>query len=62
MFKSLAQKKKLAKMVEEGKLSKTIFDEWEKATAGQTLPERAAVNSKKKHNPAITRAKRASKA
>lgn len=39
-FKSEAQRNKLAKLVDEGKLSKEKFDEMDKATKGKKLPDR----------------------
>ena len=37
-FKSKAQRRKFAKLVEEGKISKKTFDEWDKDTP-EDIPE-----------------------
>lgn len=39
-FKSEAQRRKFAELVKEGKLSKRIYDEWNKETGKNKLPER----------------------
>lgn len=39
-FKSNAQRAKFAELVKQGKMEQTTFDEWQKATGDQKLPER----------------------
>lgn len=39
-FKSEAQRRKFANMLNEGKITKKVFDEWDKATGKTKLPER----------------------
>lgn len=40
-FKSEAQRRKFAELVEQGKMDQSTFDEWNNATTGD-LPERVA--------------------
>lgn len=39
-FKSEAQRRKFAQMVQDGKMSQKTFDEWNKETGNAKLPER----------------------
>lgn len=39
-FKSEAQKRKFAEMLAQGKISQATFDEWNKNTPKEKLPER----------------------
>lgn len=39
-FKSEAQRRKFGELVKQGKMSKSTFDEWNKATGKAKLPER----------------------
>lgn len=48
MFKSKAQKRKLAELVSQGKLKPATFHEWNKATGNTKLPERIGPSSKPK--------------
>lgn len=39
-FKSQAQRRKFAQLLVEGKISNETFEEWNRETGGQKLPER----------------------
>ena len=39
-FKSQAQRRKFAQLLVEGKISNETFEEWNRETGGQNLPER----------------------
>ena len=39
-FKSLAQQRKFAELVKDGKISKKVFDEWSSGVDVKKLPER----------------------
>ena len=39
-FKSKAQRRKFAQLLVEGKITPEVFEEWNKETGGETLPER----------------------
>jgi len=39
-FKSLAQKRKFEELLKAGKISQSMFDEWNLASEGLKLPER----------------------
>lgn len=41
-FKSQAQRRKFAQLLVEGKISNETFEEWNRETGSQKLPERAA--------------------
>jgi len=41
-FKSQAQRRKFAQLLVEGKISNETFEEWNRETGGQKLPERVA--------------------
>ena len=45
-FKSQAQRRKFAQLLVEGKISNETYEEWNRETGGQKLPER--VKSKKR--------------
>jgi hypothetical protein len=50
-FKSKAQRRKFAELLVKGEISPETYEEWNRETGGQELPERvnrAAGNSKKK--------------
>jgi hypothetical protein len=47
-FKSQAQRAKFAVLVEQGKMKKSTFDEFQKATGDTKLPERIGPDSKPK--------------
>jgi hypothetical protein len=53
-FKSQAQRRKFAQLLVEGKISNETFEEWNRETGGQRLPERV-------HQPARSRKRTASK-
>ena len=54
-FKSKAQRRKFAQLLVEGKIKPETFEEWNRETGGEVLPERV---KKKKAKPAA-KAKRA---
>ena len=45
-FKSQAQRRKFAQLLVEGKISDQTFEEWNRETGSQRLPERVASGSK----------------
>ena len=45
-FKSQAQRRKFARLLVEGKISNETFEEWNRETGGQRLPERVRQKSK----------------
>jgi hypothetical protein len=49
-FKSKAQRRKFAQLLVEGKIKPETFEEWNRETGGEALPER--VKPKKKARPA----------
>ena len=49
-FKSKAQRRKFAQLLVEGKIKPETFEEWNRETGGEALPERA--KPKKKAKPA----------
>jgi hypothetical protein len=53
-FKSQAQRRKFAQLLVEGKISNETFEEWNRETGSQRLPERV-------HQPARSRKRTASK-
>jgi hypothetical protein len=62
-FKSQAQRRKFAQLLVEGKISNETFEEWNRETGRQKLPERVtrkASGAKKKRT--ATRRKRAASA
>ena len=52
-FKSKAQRRKFAQLLVQGKISDETFEEWNRETGGQKLPERVVhrVARKKKAAP-----------
>ena len=54
-FKSKAQRRKFAQLLVEGKISDETYEEWNRSTGGQELPERVA----KKRGAKAKTAKRA---
>jgi hypothetical protein len=54
-FKSQAQRRKFAQLLVEGKISNETFEEWNRETGGQKLPERVARKTSKKTRPTTTR-------
>jgi len=49
-YSSRSQQKKFHVLEDEGKISKSVVSEFDKASKGKKLPERVA-SSKKKHTP-----------
>lgn len=47
-YKSAAQKKKLHQLVREGKLSRSVTDEYDRKSHGKDLPERAEPKARPK--------------
>jgi hypothetical protein len=45
-FKSQAQRRKFAALLVEGKISPQTYEEWNRETGGQRLPERVAPKGK----------------
>lgn len=46
-FRSLAQMEKFKQLVNEGKMSQQVFNEWSKGTTVENLPKRIGSNSPK---------------
>jgi hypothetical protein len=60
-FKSKAQRRKFAQLLVEGKIKPETFEEWNRETGGQKLPEKVAPKKKaasKKKGAAKKRAPR----
>jgi hypothetical protein len=47
-FKSQAQRRKFAELLVQGKISPQTFEEWNRETGGERLPERVEKTTKKK--------------
>jgi hypothetical protein len=47
-FKSQAQRRKFAQLLVEGKISNQTFEEWNRETGRQRLPERVAAKTPRK--------------
>ncbi len=47
-FKSKAQRRKFAQLLVEGKIKPETFEEWNRETGGETLPERVKPTKKAK--------------
>jgi len=47
-FKSQAQKRKFEELLKAGKISQSVFDEWDKALEGLKLPERVESSKSEK--------------
>jgi hypothetical protein len=56
-FKSKVQRRKFAQLLVEGKISEETFEEWNRETGGQKLPERVVHRTarKKKEVPTVQR-------
>jgi hypothetical protein len=53
-FKSQAQRRKFAQLLVEGKISNDTFEEWNRETGGQHLPERVASKTRvRKKQPSV---------
>ena len=59
-FKSKAQRRKFAQLLVQGKISDETFEEWNRETGGQKLPERVVHRTARKKK-AVARAKRKTK-
>jgi hypothetical protein len=59
-FKSKAQRRKFAQLLVEGKISDETFEEWNRETGGQKLPERVVHRAARKKK-AVARPKRKTK-
>lgn len=59
-FKSKAQRRKFAELLVAGKISPETYEEWNRETGGQHLPER--VTKKKKRKPVKRKATKATTA
>jgi hypothetical protein len=61
-FKSQAQRRKFAQLLVDGKISNETFEEWNRETGGEKLPERvgkkAASSKKSRATPKRKAAKR----
>jgi hypothetical protein len=57
-FKSQAQRRKFAELLVKGEISKETYEEWNRETGSQKLPERAAKTSKRKTKSKAKPAKR----
>lgn len=47
-FKSQAQRRKFAQLLVEGKISNETYEEWNRETGGQKLPERVRPDARRK--------------
>lgn len=47
-YKSDAQRRKFHSLLDKGEISKTVVDEWDRATKGKKLPERVKPKKGKK--------------
>jgi hypothetical protein len=45
-YKSNAQRRKFHSLLEKNEISKTVVDEWDKASKGKKLPERVKPNKR----------------
>jgi hypothetical protein len=50
-FKSQAQRRKFAELLVKGEISPETFEEWNRETGSQRLPERVKTKKKKKKTP-----------
>jgi hypothetical protein len=60
-FKSQAQRRKFAQLLVEGKISNETFEEWNRETGGQKLPERVTRKAAPKRAAAAGRKRKSSK-
>ena len=60
-FKSKAQRRKFAELLVTGKISPATYEEWNRETGGQRLPERVTKKARKRKT-ATRKAKKAKKA
>ena len=55
-FKSKAQRRKFAQLLVEGKISDETYEEWNRETGRQVLPERVAPKKKAARKKAVRKA------
>lgn len=60
-FKSKAQRRKFAQLLVEGDISPETFEEWNRETGGQELPERVEHKAKRKSAPRKTAKRKTAK-
>ena len=60
-FKSKAQRRKFAELLVKGEISPETYEEWNRETGGQLLPERVAKKKKAKKRKTAKRAGRKAK-
>jgi len=60
-FKSQAQRRKFAQLLVEGKISNETFEEWNRETGSEKLPERVGSKAKRGSAAKSTRTRRAAK-
>jgi hypothetical protein len=61
-FKSKAQRRKFAQLLVEGKITPEVFEEWNRETGGEKLPERVEQKKKRKARTKATRKRKATPA
>ena len=59
-FKSQAQRRKFAELLVQGKISNATFEEWNRETGDQNLPERVKGNAKPKKRKTAAKKRRRS--
>jgi hypothetical protein len=57
-FKSQAQRRKFAELLVKGEISPETFEEWNRETGSQKLPERVATKRTTKRKRAVKRKRR----
>lgn len=57
-FKSKAQRRKFAQLLVEGKITPEVYEEWNRETGGQHLPERVEKGKKAARRKSTTRRKK----
>jgi hypothetical protein len=60
-FKSQAQRRKLAQLLVDGKISNQTFEEWNRETGSKKLPERVGAKPKRTSTARSTGRRRAAK-
>jgi hypothetical protein len=56
-FKSKAQRRKFAELLVQGKISDETYEEWNRETGSEKLPERVTPKPKAKKRPSASRKK-----
>jgi hypothetical protein len=56
-FKSQAQRRKFAELLVKGEISKETFEEWNRETGREKLPERVGAKGPKKKKPTSSKRK-----